>query len=220
MGAAFNLEWQALLNEENIALILDYIGTFAFAISGIRLASGENIDLFGAYVVGLLTAVGGGTIRDLLLGLTPFWLVTSSYVLITLVALLIVIVFRKNLVRMSNQIFLYDAIGLGFFTIVGMEKAMMLGFPFWVALIMGVITGSFGGLLRDISLNQVPLILRKDIYAMASVAGGLVYGILAFIGVQHVLVQVIGVSVVIATRILSVKYHLSLPVLKGNEENS
>lgn len=220
MGAAFNLEWQALLNEENIALILDYIGTFAFAISGIRLASGENIDLFGAYVVGLLTAVGGGTIRDLLLGLTPFWLVTSSYVLITLVALLIVIVFRKNLVRMSNQIFLYDAIGLGFFTIVGMEKAMMLGYPFWVALIMGVITGSFGGLLRDISLNQVPLILRKDIYAMASVAGGLVYGILAFIGVQHVLVQVIGVSVVIATRILSVKYHLSLPVLKGNEENS
>lgn len=215
MENALNFEWQLLLNEESIALILDYIGTFAFAISGIRLASGENIDLFGAYVIGMLTAVGGGTIRDLLLGLTPFWLATPSYVLITLVSLVVVVIFQKQLVHINDQIFLFDAIGLGFFTIVGIEKATMLGFPFWVAMFMGVITGSFGGLLRDISLNQVPLILRKDIYAMASVAGGAVYGILHWAGVQHIIVQVVGVAVVIATRVACVKYHVSLPVLKG-----
>ncbi|MDD7438257.1 MAG: trimeric intracellular cation channel family protein [Bacteroidales bacterium] len=217
MDQIIAFEWQQLLNEESITLILDYLGTFAFAISGVRLASGENIDLFGAYVIGLLTAVGGGTIRDLLLGLTPFWLTTPSYVLITLISLLIVITFRKQLVKMNEQLFLYDAIGLGFFTIVGMEKAIMVGFPFWVALLMGVITGSFGGLLRDVSINQVPLIFRKDIYAMASVSGGLVFGLLEAFGVQHILVQVISVSVVIATRVLCVKYHISLPVLKATE---
>ncbi len=217
MDQIIAFEWQQLLNEESITLILDYLGTFAFAISGVRLASGENIDLFGAYVIGLLTAVGGGTIRDLLLGLTPFWLTTPSYVLITLISLLIVITFRKQLVKMNEQLFLYDAIGLGFFTIVGMEKAIMVGFPFWVALLMGVITGSFGGLLRDVSINQVPLIFRKDIYAMASVSGGLVFGLLEAFEVQHILVQVISVSVVIATRVLCVKYHISLPVLKATE---
>lgn len=217
MDQIIAFEWRQLLNEGSIALILDYLGTFAFAISGVRLASGKNIDLFGAYVIGMLTAVGGGTIRDLLLGLTPFWLTTPSYVLITLISLLIVVAFKKQLVKMHEQLFLYDAIGLGFFTIVGMEKAIMVGFPFWVALLMGVITGSFGGLLRDVSINQVPLIFRKDIYAMASVAGGVVFGLLDVLGTQHILVQIISASVVIATRVLCVKYHVSLPVLKGSE---
>lgn len=210
-------EWQELLNEGNIVLILDYLGTFAFAISGIRLASGENTDLFGAYVIGLLTAVGGGTVRDLLLGLTPFWLTTPTYVIITLLSLLIVIIFKKQLVRINEQLFLFDAIGLGFFTIVGMEKAVMVGFPFWVAIFMGVITGSFGGLLRDVCLNQVPLIFRKDIYAMASVVGGLVYGLLELLGMSHIMVQITGVAVVIVTRVLCVRYHFSLPVLKPTE---
>lgn len=116
-------------------LILDLIGTFAFAISGIRLASGKNIDLFGAFVIGLLTAVGGGTIRDLLLGITPFWLTTPSYVIITSLCLLIVMIFRKYLVSLNETVFLFDAIGLGFFTVVGMEKAVLMGYPFWVALI-------------------------------------------------------------------------------------
>lgn len=119
--------------------------------------------------------------------------------------------------KIHEQLFLYDAIGLGFFSIVGMEKAIMIGFPFWVALMMGVITGSFGGLLRDVSMNQVPLIFRKDIYAMASVAGGLVFGLLDAIGIQHILVQIISVFVVIATRMVCVKYHISLPVLKGTD---
>lgn len=210
-------EWRYLLNEESITLILDFLGTFAFAISGIRLASGKNIDLFGAYVIGMLTAVGGGTIRDLLLGLTPFWLTTPFYVIITLISLIVVVLFKKYLVKINEQLFLYDAIGLGFFTVVGMEKAIVVGFPYWVALIMGVITGSFGGLLRDVCMNQVPLILRKDIYAMASVVGGVVFGLLSFTNIPHILVQLICVGMVITTRVICVKRHISLPVLKATE---
>lgn len=120
--------------------------------------------------------------------------------------------------RINEQLFLFDAIGLGFFTIVGMEKAVMVGFPFWVAIFMGVITGSFGGLLRDVCLNQVPLIFRKDIYAMASVVGGLVYGLLELLGVSHITwCRSLGVAVVIVTRVLCVRYHFSLPVLKPTE---
>ncbi len=106
MDSFIPFEWQAFLNEDNIVLLLDFIGTFAFAISGIRLAMGSNIDLFGAYVIGMLTAVGGGTIRDLLLGVTPFWLTTPTYVIITLISLLIVVAFRKQLVKMNEQLFL------------------------------------------------------------------------------------------------------------------
>ena len=149
--------------------LCDYLGTFAFAVSGIRLASSKKIDLFGAYVVGLATAVGGGTIRDLLLGLTPFWLTQSSYVIITFIALLYVAIFRKIVIRMSPTVFIFDAIGLGLFVIVGMDKAFSQGYPEWVAIAMGVITGSFGGLIRDIFLQEIPLIFRKDIYALAQV---------------------------------------------------
>lgn len=201
--------------EHDFTLLLDYIGTFAFAISGIRLASGKNIDLFGAFMVGMLTAVGGGTIRDLLLGITPFWLTTSSYVVITTISLLIVIVFRKYLVKLNETVFLFDAIGLGFFTVVGMGKALDLNFPFWVALTMGVVTGSFGGLLRDICINEIPLIFRKDIYAMASVVGGLVYGALNLLEFNTIAVESITVLTVIAARLIAVKYHISLPILKG-----
>ncbi|MDN4754920.1 trimeric intracellular cation channel family protein [Porphyromonadaceae bacterium W3.11] len=198
-------------------LILDLIGTFAFAISGIRLASGKNIDLFGAFVIGLLTAVGGGTIRDLLLGITPFWLTTPSYVIITSLCLLIVMIFRKYLVSLNETVFLFDAIGLGFFTVVGMEKAVLMGYPFWVALIMGVVTGSFGGLLRDICINEIPLVFRKDIYAMASVVGGLVYGALSLLEINPIVVESISVLTVISARLIAVRYHISLPILKGYE---
>ncbi len=171
--------------------LCDYLGTFAFAVSGIRLASSKKIDLFGAYVVGLATAVGGGTIRDLLLGLTPFWLTQSSYVIITFIALLYVAIFRKIVIRMSPTVFIFDAVGLGLFVIVGMDKAFSQGYPEWVAIIMGVITGSFGGLIRDIFLQEIPLIFRKDLYALACVFGGLVYTALFHLGITQGVAQVI-----------------------------
>ena len=129
--------------------LCDYSGTFAFAISGIRLASAKQFDWFGAYVIGLVTAVGGGTLRDLLLNATPFWMEQASYLTVSGVALLFVIIFKKFVIRLNNTFFIFDAIGLGLFAVVGIVKTLEFGFPMWVAIVMGTITGSFGGMLRD-----------------------------------------------------------------------
>ena len=125
--------------------ILDFIGTFAFAISGIRLASAKRFDWFGAYVVGLATAIGGGTIRDVLLDVTPGWMTDPIYLICTGVALLWVICFGRWLIRLNNTFFIFDSIGLALFTVVGVGKSIALGYPFWVAIIMGSITGAAGG---------------------------------------------------------------------------
>lgn len=194
--------------------IIDYLGTFAFAISGIRHAATKRFDWFGAYVVGLVTAIGGGTTRDLLLGVTPFWMTQPSYVIITGFALLFVIVFGKWIVRLDYTIFLFDAIGLGLFTVVGIDKAISVGFAPWVAIGMGTITGSVGGLLRDVLINQVPLILRKDIYAMASILGGMIYFACVHFELNAILTQSITLASVIAIRVIAGRYHIGLPKLK------
>ena len=159
----------------NFLTIIDYIGTFAFAISGIRLASAKKFDWFGAYVVGFVTAVGGGTIRDVLLGVTPFWMLQPSYLIVTAIALLFVIVFGRYVIHLNNTFFIFDAIGLGLFAIVGIEKSIAHGYPIWVGLIMGTITGAAGGVMRDTLINEEPLIFRKEIYALACVIGGVCY---------------------------------------------
>lgn len=203
----------------NFINLIDYTGTFAFAISGIRLASAKKFDWFGAYVVGLVTAIGGGTIRDLLLNVTPFWMLQPSYLIVTALALVSVIVLGKYLIKLNNTFFIFDAIGLGLFVVVGIEKAIEAGFPFWVVIMMGVITGSAGGVIRDMLINEVPLIFRKDIYALACVIGGLVFYACYQLGVSPTITQIASASSIILTRILAVKYHISVPVLKGNIEN-
>lgn len=195
--------------------LCDYVGTFAFAISGIRLASAKKFDWFGAYVVGGVTAVGGGTMRDVFLGATPFWMTQSSYLIVTGLALLFVIIFRKYVIRLNNTIFIFDAIGLGLFTVVGVAKTLEYGFPIWVAIIMGTVTGAFGGMLRDTLINEVPLIFRKDIYASACVIGGIMYYICLQINISLPVTQFISAATVFVTRAIAVKYHISLPVLKG-----
>ena len=135
--------------------ILDFVGTFAFAISGIRLASAKRFDWFGAYVVGLATAIGGGTIRDLLLDVTPAWMTDPMYLICTAFAMFFVILFGKYVIRLNNTFFIFDTIGLALFTIVGFSKAYTLGYPFWIAIIMGSITGAAGGVLRDIFINEI-----------------------------------------------------------------
>lgn len=194
--------------------ILDFIGTFAFAISGIRLAAGKRFDWFGGYVVGLATAIGGGTIRDVMLGVTPFWMTNSVYLICTGVALLVVIAFSKYLVRMNNTWFLFDTLGLALFTIAGMQKTLHAGFPIWVAIIMGCITGAAGGVIRDVFINEVPLIFRKEIYAMACVLGGVVYWLCTLVGIEVRTTVVISFCVVVLVRIVAVWKHISLPVLK------
>jgi len=197
--------------------IFDYLGTFAFAISGIRLASAKQFDWFGAYVVGIVTAVGGGTVRDLLLNATPFWMEQPSYLIVSGLALLFVIIFRKYVIRLNNTFFIFDTIGLGLFVIVGIVKTLDYGFPMWVAIVMGTITGSFGGMIRDILINEVPLIFRKDIYALACLSGGIVYWGCLLLELPSALSQTIAAVTVFVIRILAVKYHISVPVLKGEE---
>ncbi len=194
----------------------DYLGTFAFAISGTRLAAAHRFDWFGAYVVGLVTAVGGGTIRDIMLDLPIFWMTEPSYMLITTLALFVTIVFRRWLVRINNTVFLFDAIGLGLFTAVGVAKSLHAGLPWWIAPVMGTVTGAFGGMLRDILINEVPLIFRSDFYAMACVAGSLVYIGILYFGGSVPLAQAFTAITVIVLRLLASKYHWNIPALKPN----
>ena len=201
--------------------VLDFIGTLAFAISGIRLASAKQFDLFGAYVVGVVTAIGGGTMRDLMLGNQIFWMTNSFYLICSAIALLWVIAFRRLLVRQNNTWFLFDTIGLALFTVTGIEKTLTAPaeYPFWVAIIMGAITGAAGGVFRDVFINEVPLIFRKEIYALACVIGGMVYGMCYhLLGLDTISTGLICGSTVIIMRLLAVKYGLHLPTLKGEPE--
>lgn len=203
----------------SIVTMMDFIGTFAFAISGIRLASAKRFDWFGAYVVGLVTAIGGGTIRDLLLGLTPGWMTDPMYILCTGFAMLFVIVFGKYLIRLNGTFFLFDTIGLALFTVTGTSKALTEGFPFWVAIIMGSMTGAAGGVIRDVLINEIPLIFRKEIYAMACAVGGIAYWVCEAIGVSSSMSQIICGITVFLVRVLAVKYEITLPILTGESEN-
>ncbi|MCC8186710.1 MAG: trimeric intracellular cation channel family protein [Bacteroides sp.] len=195
--------------------IIEFTGTFAFAISGIRLASAKQFDWFGAYVIGLTTAIGGGTIRDLLLGVTPFWMTDPSYVICSGLALIWVILFSKTLIHLNNTFFIFDAIGLALFTMIGITKTLALDFPFWVAIVMGCITGAAGGVMRDVLINELPLVFRKEIYAMACVIGGWVYFVCHWLNFDPIITQLAGGASVFLVRIVAVKYQIGLPILKG-----
>ncbi|VFB15448.1 putative transmembrane protein [Bacteroides heparinolyticus] len=196
--------------------VLDFVGTFAFAISGIRLASAKRFDWFGAYVVGFVTAIGGGTIRDLLLDVTPGWMTDPIYLICTGLALLWVILFGKYLIHLHNTFFIFDSIGLALFTVVGVGKSLSVGYPFWVAIIMGSITGAAGGVIRDVFINEIPLIFRKEIYAMACVVGGTCYWLCDSLGMQSYACQVMAGTTVFIVRILAVKFKICLPTLSGH----
>lgn len=199
-----------------VSFVIEMLGTLAFAISGIRLASAKKFDWFGAYVVGFTTAIGGGTLRDVMLSTTPFWMLDSVYLVVTAIALGIVIALGRYLIRLNNTFFVFDAIGLGLFTVVGIEKTLAAGFPLWVAVIMGTITGAAGGVLRDILINEVPLIFRKEIYALACVFGGVVFWLCGHLGIGGAALQVITAVAVIAARIVAVYFGLKLPTLRAS----
>ena len=196
--------------------IIELLGTFAFAISGIRHAAAKHFDWFGGYVCGVAVAIGGGTIRDVMLGVTPFWMTTPIYLICTGVALLTVVFFGKWMEPLKNAWFVFDTLGLALFTVAGIQKSLALGQPFWVAIIMGCITGSAGGVIRDVLLNNEPVIFHKEIYAMACVLGGVVYWLMVEIGVPAEVSAIVSFFVTCIIRFLAVRYHISLPVL--NEE--
>ena len=205
-----------MMSEDNLFIfVIEVLGTIAFAISGIRLAAAKSFDWFGAYIVGLVTAIGGGTLRDLLLGIPVFWMQSWMYLAVTFLSLVTVIVFRKALVKGMRTLFIFDAIGLALFVVVGIEKSFVADFPAWVAIAMAIITGSFGGVTRDILINEEPLFFRKDIYATACLAGGLVYWLMMLIPDASPLVPQICCAVtVVGLRVLAVHYNWSLPLLK------
>lgn len=199
-------------------VVIEFIGTFAFALSGIRLASAKHFDVFGAWIVGMSTAIGGGTIRDLMLGVNPFWMTNSIYFICCGLAVFGVMAFGKYLIRQKNTLFIFDTIGLALFNVIGIEKTLNMGFPYWTAITMGCITGAAGGVIRDVFINEVPLIFRKEIYALACVAGGIIYAACSRWGMSVEINALLSSFMVIFIRVLAVKYHWILPRLKGEED--
>ena len=220
------MDWLiSILQEMGVALrlpvsfvVIEFIGTFAFALSGVRLASAKQFDIFGAWIVGMATAIGGGTLRDFMLGVNPFWMTNGSYFICCALAVVGVMFFGKYLVRQNNTWFIFDTIGLALFNVIGIEKALNMGFPYWVAITMGSITGAAGGVIRDVFINEVPLIFRKEIYALACVAGGLVYAGCHRLGLTLEVNALLSIVTVILMRVLAVRYQWRLPILSGDEE--
>ena len=200
--------------EEIVQQVIEFLGTFAFAISGIRHAAAKHFDWFGGYVCGIAVAIGGGTIRDVMLGATPFWMTNPFYMICTALALVFVVIFSKHMEGLRNTWFVFDTLGLALFTIAGIQKSLAYGQPFWVAIIMGCITGSAGGVIRDVLLNNEPVIFQREIYAMAAVLGGVTYWILAEISSPIEVTVISSFLVTCLMRFLAVRYHLSLPTLK------
>ena len=204
--------------ERTFYLVLEFIGTFAFAISGIRHAAAHRFDWFGGFVCGIAVAIGGGTLRDLMLGVTPFWMTNAVYIICTFMAQVFVIVFSRSLRHLDNAWMVFDTIGLALFTIVGIEKTLTCGHPFWVAVVMGCITGSAGGVLRDLLLNEAPVIFRKEFYAMACILGGMVYWLLTRLGVMVEVTSLVTFVFICFVRFIAVRYDISLPKLKSEDE--
>ena len=199
-------------------VIIEFIGTFAFAISGVRLSSTKHFDIFGAWIVGMATAIGGGTIRDLMLSVNPFWMTNGSYFVCCALAVLAVGMFGKYIIHHNYTWFIFDTIGLALFNVVGLEKALTFGHPYWVAITMGAVTGAGGGIIRDVLMNDVPLIFRSEIYALACVAGGLTYVACLELGLSVEISALLSSFIVILIRCLAVKFHWQLPVLKGEDK--
>jgi uncharacterized membrane protein YeiH len=197
----------------SVITILDYIGVLVFAISGILAASGKKLDLFGGFIIAFVTALGGGTLRDLLLNVDIGWIEHTNYIYIVIFGTLGALVFKKTLKKIRKTIFLFDTIGISLFTILGVQKELALDAPLVVAVMFGVITATFGGVIRDILCNDIPLIFRKEIYATACVLGGICYVSLHTFGASENINLIISGFVIAGIRTISVLKKYSLPVL-------
>ena len=199
----------------NIIYAIDLIGTFAFAISGALVASKKDFDLFGVIIIAFVTAVGGGMLRDILINAHPInWIGDLNYIWVILSAVIFTFLFKSKIAPLSKTMFLFDTIGIGVFTILGVQKGLNFDLHPFVALTMGMVSAVFGGVIRDVLTNQVPLIFHKEIYASACLLGGLTYLISSqFIHIEWV-PFIIGASTVIIVRSIAVKYQLELPKIK------
>ena len=200
----------------DIIYLLDLIGTFVFAISGIRLAARTDMDVFGGAVIGFVTAIGGGTVRDLLLNSHPItWMADMTYPMVILAAVPFTFLMGKKLNNFSKTLFIFDTIGIAMFTIIGMEKALSFGLNPFMAGTMGMISAVVGGVIRDVLCREVPLIFRKEIYATACLLGAVVFYLGLQINLPDNLNYLLTTAVIITIRTVSVKKSLSLPKMKA-----
>ena len=195
---------------------LEIAATLFYAISGVRLAAVKKFDWFGAYTIGFVTAIGGGTMRDVFLKCNPFWMLDPWYCVATFVGFVVVVLLKKKLVKIEGTFYIFDAIGLALFVDVGIYKTLMLGFPMWVAIIMGTITGAMGGVIRDIFINEEPLVFRKEIYATACIAGGIIYWLTGLVGGDEIAQLLTCAAFIIVLRFYAVKHNLSFPILRDD----
>ena len=194
--------------------LIDMFGTAAFSISGVFAAMERRLDIFGILVIAFVTAIGGGTIRDVMIGDFPVtWMRSANYSIVIFISAGIAILFNKLDKDYGRILLLFDSIGLGFFTIVGIRKGIQFDFSIGLCIAVGTITACFGGLVRDIILNQIPHILHKEIYATACIFGGTIYFILLRTNLNQTALDLICVSMVVIIRLLAVKYKWSLPSL-------
>lgn len=192
--------------------LVDVFGTVAFAVSGVLVAMEKRLDLFGVLIIAFVTAIGGGTLRDLLIGNTPvIWMRDLTYVIIIPVTMTFTIIFSKQLKYLRTSLFLFDTIGIGLYTLLGIEKGLEANLSPIMCIALGTITASFGGVLRDILCNEIPVIFRKEIYATACILGGALYFILKSSGVVEEYAYVSAILLVILLRILAVRFGISLP---------
>lgn len=193
--------------------IIEVLGTFSFAVSGAFFAMEKKLDPFGVLILSFVTAIGGGTLRDMMIGNLPVsWLQNETAIIAICAASFGSMFFEKYLRKLTTTLFLFDALGLGLFTIVGIELAVQLKFSIAVCIALGTITASFGGVIRDVLLNSVPLVFRKELYAMASITGGLVYFLLKNTSIHGDVSKIISILVIFVIRILAVRYKIMLPV--------
>tara|TARA_R110002049_G_scaffold71664_3_gene184474 strand:- start:33 stop:644 length:612 start_codon:yes stop_codon:yes gene_type:complete len=198
---------------------IDILGTIAFAISGVLVAMSKKMDLFGILIIGFVTAIGGGTLRDLLIGDTPVnWMrdITFTYVIIT--STIFAIVFKNKINYLRTSLFLFDTIGIALYTLIGIEKGINANLHPVISVALGTITASFGGVIRDVLCNEIPVIFRREIYATACVLGGTTYFLLRELPIKNDFVFVIAGVVVIVIRLVAVKFKIALPTIYSKEK--
>lgn len=202
-----------------IVTLLDIVGVFVYAISGGLMASSKRLDPFGVFIIAFVTSLGGGTLRDTLIGRSPvFWMVDPVYVYIIITGAVTSVIFRHKMEKLRKTLSLFDTIGLGIFTVIGIEVGIAEELNPIIILSLGVITGSFGGVIRDILVNEIPVIFKKEIYATASILGGMFYMGGDYFELDKIWNQTISVIVIIILRLIVVKYKLALPSFYNDSE--
>ena len=196
---------------------IELIGTLAFAMSGALTAMSKKLDPFGVFIIAFVTAVGGGTLRDVMIGSTPVgWMRDLTYVYAIIVGFFLTVLFRKKLDKFRTSLMLFDTIGLGVFTLIGLEKGIAIGLHPVICIALGTMTACFGGVIRDILCNDIPVIFHREIYATICLIGGIVFFALKYFNLNNDVLYLITSSMIIIIRLLAVRFKWSLqPIEKG-----